>query len=329
MRAERSAPARRVAVLGSLNVDLVTRVPRFAQPGETLSARSFAMYPGGKGANQAVACGRLGASVAMYGALGDDPLAGRLRASLAEAGVDTAAVATIADVATGTADIWVDDAGENIIAIAAGANGLVDGGYVDRHLASLNAAAYLLLQLEVPLATLRHLLERLPAEGGPRVVLDPAPAQALDELPLERLWLITPNEHELAALTGLPTGDDAEVEAAARALRRHTGVPRLVAKAGARGAFLLEGERFERVAGFPVDAVDTTAAGDAFNGALAASLVGAPGRDPDLRAATRRANAAAALAVTRPGAQPAMADGAELDRFLRQHRGRPEGRPRG
>jgi len=309
----------RIAVFGSLNVDLVTRLQRFPGPGETVSARSFAIYPGGKGANQAVACGRLGADVHMYGALGNDELSPRLRASLGAAGVHLDAVAVLEDVATGTADVWVDDAGENMIAIAAGANGRLDEAYVDAHLAALAGADYLLLQREVPTAALAHLLRSLPAEGGPRVILDPAPALPLDGLPLERLWLLTPNQHELATLSGQPAGDERAVRRAAAHLIASTGVPTVLTKAGNRGAYLAEPGRFERIPGFPSRAVDTTAAGDAFNGALAAALAGAAGEPLDFEVAVRFAHAAAAIQVTRPGAQPAMPGRDEVMEFLKAH----------
>lgn len=311
----------RIAVFGSLNVDLVTRLERFPSPGETVAARDFTLYPGGKGANQAVAAGKLGADVAMYGLLGSDALADRLRDSLRAAGVDDGAVRTVEDVATGTADIWVEDSGENMIAIAAGANGRVDAGYVDEHLADLARADYLLLQLEVPLPALAHLLHTLPSSGGPRVVLDPAPARPLEALPLDRVWMVTPNEHELGRLTGMPTGDPQAIRAAARALAARTGVELVVTKAGARGAFVSAGERFEAVPACSVDAVDTTAAGDAFNGALAAALARSATVRDDLMQAIRFAHAAAAIAVMRAGAQPAMADRAEVERFLQRHGG--------
>ncbi len=316
----------RIAVFGSLNVDLVTRLERFPDPGETVAARDFAMYPGGKGANQAVACGKLGADVAMYGKLGADALAERLHASLEGAGVLTHALQTVEDAATGTADIWVEDSGENMIAIAAGANGRVDAAYVDRHLEALADADYLLLQLEVPIAGLAHLLACLPPSGGPRVILDPAPARPLDDLPRGSVWMVTPNEHELARLTGMPTTDGPAVRAAAHALGEHTGVEVVVVKAGARGAFVSAAGRFEAVPGYRVDAVDTTAAGDAFNGALAAALAGAVGERSGLDEAVRFAHAAAAVAVTRPGAQPAMASREDVEAFLRQHPAGASGR---
>lgn len=308
----------RIAVFGSLNVDLVTRLARFPSPGETVTARGFAMYPGGKGANQAVACGRLGAYVAMYGALGNDELARRLRASLQRANVQLDAVAVLDDVSTGTADIWVDDSGENMIAIAAGANGRLDEAYVDAHLAALARVDYLLLQREVPTSALSHLLRALPGEGGPRIILDPAPALPLEGLPLERLWLLTPNEHELAALSGHEAGDDNGLRDAARDLMAATGTRAVLTKAGNRGAYLAEGERFERIPGFAARAVDTTAAGDAFNGALAAALAGVLGEPLGFEDAVRFAHAAAAIQVTRAGAQPAMPERDEVVAFLRE-----------
>jgi len=314
-------PKGRIAVFGSLNVDLVTRLERFPGPGETVAARDFAMYPGGKGANQAVACGKLGADVAMYGMLGTDALAERLLASLEGAGVATHALRTVEDAATGTADIWVEDSGENMIAIAAGANGRVDAAYVDEHLAALAAADYLLLQLEVPTASLAHLLAHVPVSGGPRVILDPAPARPLDALPKGRVWMVTPNEHELARLTGMPVNDGAAIRAAARALGERAGAEVVLVKAGARGAYLSTAERFEAIEGYSVDAVDTTAAGDAFNGALAAALAGSAGGRSGLDEAVRFAHAAAAVAVTRPGAQPAMASHEDVEAFLKQHPG--------
>ena len=305
-----------IAVFGSLNVDLVTRLDRVPGPGETVAARDFAIVPGGKGANQAVAGGKLGAEVRMFGLVGTDPLAERLYASLDAAGVDRAAVETVAGVATGTASIWVEPSGENRIAIAAGANGRLDARYVDAHLASLTTASYLLLQLEVPAATNRHLLASLPERGGPRVILDPAPALPLAELPCERVWMLTPNEHELATLSGMPVASEEEVRVAAAWLRERTGATIVLVKAGARGAFLSEPGGFRRVPGFEVGAVDTTAAGDAFNGALAAALSRQGTGESKLASAVAYAHAAAALSTTRAGAQPALPGSDEVEAFL-------------
>lgn len=315
-----------VAVFGSLNVDLVTRVRRFPAPGETVVAREFATFPGGKGANQAFACGRLGAAASMYGKVGDDLLAGTVLDSLGTAGVACEAVEVEAGVATGTAAIWVDDSGENAIAIAAGANGRVDEAYVDRHLDAILQASYLLVQLEVPLRPLAYLLERIRPGEGPRVILDPAPAAPLDGLPLEGRWMLTPNEHELTSLTGMPTASEAELRAASEALLERTGVEVVLTKAGERGVYMASRATFTAVPGFPANVVDTTAAGDAFNGALAASARRqAPGA-LDLRASASYANAAAALSVGRRGAQPSMPAADEVERFMEGARGDGRGR---
>lgn len=300
----------RVNVFGSLNADLVTRVDVFPSAGETRRASGFAIHAGGKGANQAVAAGKLGADVAMFGALGDDALAEQLRASLRSAGVDATHVERRSDAPTGTASIWVDAAGENAIAIAAGANGRVDEAWVDAHLEALGDCAWLLLQGEIPIEAMAHLLRRLP--DACRVILDPAPVVDLRGFPSDRLWLVTPNEHELRAIAGSETADDAGVRAACASVHGRFGVPRVLCKAGARGAYLSTSRDFLHVEGFSVDVVDTTAAGDAFNGGLATAL--AEGRDlPD---AMSFAHAVAALSVTRDGAQPAMPVREVVEDFL-------------
>ena len=300
-----------IHVLGSLNADLVTRVDAFPSAGETRRADSFAIHAGGKGANQAVAAGKLGAGVAMFGALGDDALAGHLRASLDDAGVDARGVAVRDGVSTGTASIWVDADGENAIAIAAGANGTVDVAYVEERLEALRSCRYLLLQGEIAIETMAGLLDLLD-DRGPKVVLDPAPVFDLGALPRGALWLVTPNEHELRDLTDMPTGDADEIRAACAALRAAHGIARVICKAGGRGSFLATEDGFHHAPAFDVEAIDTTAAGDAFNGGLAAALVeGTPLRD-----ALRFANAVAALAVTREGAQPAMPTHDEVAAFL-------------
>ncbi|MDZ7703087.1 MAG: ribokinase [Trueperaceae bacterium] len=309
-------PAAKIAVLGSLNVDLVTRLEHFPQPGQTLSAESFSVFAGGKGANQAAACGRLGAQVAMYGALGTDELAGRLDASLQENHVDVNAVRRLNDVATGTASIWVDATGENAIAIAAGANARVDQDYADGVIEKLNAAAYLLIQLEIPLDTMAYVLKQL-ADDGPKVILDPAPAQDLSRLPTERIWLLTPNEHELASLADHPTDSADAIRNASAKLSRALGLSMILCKAGARGAYLFKADEPDdllHIPGYDVDVVDTTAAGDAFNGALAVALA----EDRPMHEAIAFANAAGALCVTREGAQPAMPSRDEVANLMRR-----------
>ncbi len=300
-----------IAVLGSLNLDLVVTMASFPAPGETVEARAIQQFPGGKGANQAVASGRLGQATTMYGAVGDDGFEGPILESLASSGVNTDEIRRCADVSTGTASIWVEDAGENAIAIVAGANGQVDASYVDAVCDALAKADWLLLQLEIPVAAMAHALEVLP-EDGPQVILDPAPVHDLSDLPLARIRLLTPNRHELRALTDHPAESPKQIERACRALRDRAGGADVICKAGADGAYLLSGDRFERVPGFDVEVVDTTAAGDAFNGGLAVALC--EGRS--LIDAIRYANAVGALAATKPGAQPAMPTQADVRSFL-------------
>ena len=301
-----------IAVLGSLNADLVTQMERFPRPGETVTARTFTQFAGGKGANQAAACGRLGAEVRLYGAVGRDHFSTKLLVSLEESRVVVADLLMCEDTPTGMAQIWVDSGGENAIAIVAGANANVDHEYVASTISKIREASWLLLQLETPLDPVAELLKQLPPES-PKAILDPAPARPLDRFPTERLWLITPNEHELGSLTGLPTATETEIEKACRRLLKVTRAAAVLCKAGGRGAYLDTGDGFRHFPGYPVGAVDTTAAGDAFNGALAVALdEGCP-----LEEAIVFANAAGALSVTKAGAQQSLPWRRELETFQR------------
>ncbi|MBF0528780.1 MAG: ribokinase [Deltaproteobacteria bacterium] len=301
-----------IAILGSLNLDFVTRMERFPRPGETVSACSFSQYTGGKGANQAVACGRLGSMVSMFGALGRDMYGPKLLQSLKESDVGTDDILFCDDAPTGMAHIWVEAGGENSIAILAGANARVSPEYVAQVLPKLKQASWLLLQLEVPLETIASLLRQLPA-NGPKIILDPAPAQPLDQLPLERVWLITPNEHELQTLVGLPTSTVEEIAEACRRLHATTGIGLVLCKAGDRGAYLDDGRTFRHFPGYSVPSVDSTAAGDAFNGALAVAV----SEGKSLVEAIGWANAAGALCVTKAGAQQSLPWRRELEEFIR------------
>ena len=301
-----------IAVLGSLNIDLVAQVERFPHPGETVVGRSFQQFTGGKGANQAVACGRLGADVSMFGAVGEDVFAEKLLETLKESNVDTDAIHVCEDTGTGVAHIWVDDQGENAIAIIAGANGKVDSDYIDTAISSLTVAPWLLLQMETPLESMAYLLEQLPPYT-PKIILDPAPAQSLDQFPTHRIWLITPNEHELHWLTGLSTKTEADIQLASDKLMESTGAQAVLCKAGSRGAYYYDGNQFNHHPTYPVGAVDSTAAGDAFNGALAVAL--SEGKAMD--SAIRFANAAGALCVKEQGAQQSMPLRKDVEAFLR------------
>jgi ribokinase len=300
-----------IVVVGSLNADLVVHVERFPRAGETLSGHGFARFPGGKGANQAYAAARLGGAAAMLGQVGADDHGTWLTTHLADAGVDTSRVVRHDVEPTGVALITVDASGQNQIVLVPGANG---GFTPDRFVpveSALARARVALLQLEIPLETVVA-AARAAHRAGATVILDPAPAQALPDALIALADYLTPNETELASLTGGGhVRDEGDVRArAAQLLAR--GAARVLVKWGDRGAALVtrDGEHWWRA--HAVHVVDTTAAGDAFNGAFAVAL--AEGASPEV--AGRFATAAAALAVTRPGAQPGMPSRGEVERLL-------------
>lgn len=302
-----------VIVFGSINMDLVVRSQRLPARGETLIGREFTTVPGGKGANQAVAAAKLGAETQMVGRVGTDVFGGDLLRSLRAAGVRTESVVET-DESSGVALITVDDAGENTIVIVPGANGRVDAEDVERVTSLLDETSVLLLQLEVPLPTVVA-AARAGHTAGATVVLDPAPAP--EELPTDLypfIDVITPNEVEAGQLTDTQIRGPADAARAAKVLRRR-GVDVAIVKLGARGVYCeTPDEQFEMPA-FEVRAVDTVAAGDAFNGGLAVALDAGHA----LRTAVWWGSAAAALSVTRAGAQPSMPDRETFETFLREH----------
>jgi ribokinase len=297
----------RVTVVGSLNMDLVVRAPRMPHPGETLAGRTFAQVAGGKGGNQAVAAARLGAQVSMLGCVGADGNGAQLRAGLEAQGIDCAAVETGRE-ATGVALIVVDDASQNAIVIVAGSNGELTPETVGRHEAVLACAEVVICQLETPPETV-HAALAAARRLGKTVILNPAPATG----PLPAGWLplidyLIPNELEAAALTGVPVDSPDDAAEAAAALQA-AGARNVLVTLGARGVYAA----LERAPGTlydapKVQAVDTTAAGDTFIGGFAAQL--AQGESVD--AAIRFAQRAAALSVTREGAQPSIPTRAEV-----------------
>lgn len=291
--------AKRITVLGSLNMDLVIQAPRHPMPGETLTGAAFRTFPGGKGANQAVAAARLGAEVMMIGRVGADAFGDTLIANLGADGVDTTCVGRAAE-PTGVALITVSATGENTIVIAPGANSSVSPATLAAHRDAILSADALLLQLEVPLPAVAAAAELAHAHGVP-VILNPAPAQPLPAGLLRHITYLIPNQHEAASLADEPTDTPEGAAAAARALRA-AGVGAVIMTLGKRGALVFAGERAETVPSFPVQAVDTTAAGDAFVGAFAVALT--EGRTPS-QAATWGC-AAGALACTMLGAQPSL-----------------------
>jgi len=289
-----------VVVVGSLNMDLVARAPRLPVPGETLAGTGFATVPGGKGANQAVAAARLGASTAMVGCVGDDAFGAALAAGLRADGIDTTGVRVAAGCASGVALIVVDQQGRNGIVVVPGANGLLGPDDVDRQRSLLGAARLVVLQLETPLATVLHAARAARALGR-TVVLNPAPAGPVPPELLACADFLVPNEVEAAALSGLPVGNVAEALLAAERLRGGRDACVLVTL-GERGVVAATPDGTRHHPARPVVAVDTTAAGDTFIGGLCAALVA--GRR--LADAIADAQEAAAISVTRPGAQPSI-----------------------
>lgn len=297
----------KVVIVGSLNMDLVTRAPRLPRAGETLAGQSFVTVPGGKGANQAVAAARLGASVAMIGCVGDDAYGEQLRAALLAEGVDCQAVTPVSGESTGVALIVVDDSSQNAIVIVAGGNGHVTASVVDSFDALLCQAEVIICQLEVPLDTVGHVLKR-GHELGKTVILNPAPASG----PLPAQWFawidyLIPNESEATALTGLPVDSTASADAAATALL-DAGVSKVIVTLGEQGALFASKSRSEHFPAPKVEPIDTTAAGDTFVGGFAAALADGKSESD----AIRFGQVAAALSVTRSGAQPSIPTFAEV-----------------
>ncbi|MEM7795556.1 MAG: ribokinase [Cyanobacteria bacterium P01_C01_bin.118] len=296
-----------IIVFGSLNMDLVAHVPRLPQAGETLLGTNFVTVPGGKGANQAVAAARLGAPTAMVGRVGDDGFGELLCNSLETSGVATEAILS-SQGPSGVALINVDEVGENQIVVVPGANGTVDLTDVDR-LPLDRGSSILLMQFEIPLIAVQAAAERAKDHC---VIVDPAPARA--DLPPEFYGLVdilTPNQTEASQLTGLKVSSVPTAMEAAQMLRQR-GTSTVIVKLGNQGAVVASQSEVFHVPAFPVDVVDTVAAGDAFNGGLAVALA----EEKSLREAVVWACAVAALSVMKAGAQPSMPTRDQVETFL-------------
>lgn len=301
---------KRICVIGSLNTDLVAVIDRFPKPGETITGREFGVYPGGKGANQAVAAGRLGANVRMIGKLGDDLYGRQYMENLRNNNVDTCGIGIESAASSGIALIEVESSGENRIIIISGANGMVDCGFIDSKLELILECDIILLQLEIPVETVIYAVKLL-KNHGKTVILDPAPAAKLPDDIYPGIDYITPNETELEAHTGIKIENDADIRAAA-AILLAKGVGTVIAKVGKRGAFIIGKNEFLYSPAFDVKVVDTTAAGDSFNAGFAFAL--AEGRN--LAECATFANATASLSTTAKGAQGAMPDLARVNSLI-------------
>lgn len=299
-----------LTVLGSINADHVISVPYFAKPGETLTGENYHIAFGGKGANQAVAAARLGANVAFIGCIGADGIGETMKNAFEKDGIDTANIHRIADEMTGMAFIQVAQSGENSIVIARGANAYLDENIVRQSEAQIAQSDCLLMQLETPVPAV-ELAAKIAKKHGVQVVLNPAPAQSLSDELLSQIDIITPNETEAEILTGVQVTDEQSAVKAAEVFHQK-GIGCVMITLGAKGVFVSQNGESRVIKGFRVQAVDTTAAGDTFNGGFVTALLNGEFFDD----AIRFGQAAAAISVTRQGAQPSIPSRQETLDFL-------------
>ncbi|EKO3675193.1 ribokinase [Vibrio metschnikovii] len=302
-----------LVVLGSVNADHVLQVPTFPRPGETLHGRNYQVIPGGKGANQAVAAARLKADIGFIACVGDDAFGIESCERFKLDGMDIRGVKVQADCPTGIAMIQVSDHGENSICLSAEANDRLTAEAIEDDLPSIRAASYLLMQLETPIDGIIKAAQ-VAKQAKTNVVLNPAPARELPSSLLSCVDVITPNETEAQVLTGITVTDDASAQQAATVLHQQ-GIEIVIITLGAKGVWLSENGRGQLIPGFRVSATDTTAAGDTFNGAFVTGLL----ENMPLESAIKFAHAAAAISVTRFGAQTSIPTRQEVDEFLAQH----------
>ena len=301
-----------LVVLGSINADHILNLETFPTPGETVTGNQYQVAFGGKGANQAVAAGRSGANIAFIACTGDDDTGERVRKQLASDNIDIAPVSVVAGESTGVALIFVNAEGENVIGIHAGANAALTTERVEAQRGIIAGAEALLMQLESPVESVLA-AAKIAHENHTSVVLNPAPACVLSDELLALVDIITPNETEAEKLTGIRVENDDDAARAALALH-DKGIGTVIITLGSRGVWASVNGEGRRVPGFKVKAIDTIAAGDTFNGALVTALLEGKAMDN----AIRFAHAAAAIAVTRKGAQPSVPWRKEIDEFLSQ-----------
>jgi len=302
----------RIIVLGSSNTDMIIKLDRIPRPGETILGGAFVTAAGGKGANQAVGAARAGGQVTFIARVGQDMFGDQAVAGFATEGINVDHVSRDKSNPSGVALIFVGKDGENSIAVAGGANAKLSPTDVKKAKAAFAGASVLVMQLETPLKSVVAAAD-LAAKAGVRVILNPAPAQSLPDNLLKCVSILTPNETEAELLTGIAVTDTASAAVAAAKLRAR-GVQTVIITLGSLGAFVATEDGGQLVPGFKVKAVDTTAAGDTFNGALAVAL----GEGKPLKQAVRFANAAAAISVTRLGAQASAPTRREIEKFLKK-----------
>jgi ribokinase len=302
--------ASKIVVVGSSNTDMIIKMDKIPVPGETILGGEFSIAAGGKGANQAVAAARSGGNVSFVACLGQDMFGQQAIDGFVSDKINIDYIFTDKKAASGVALIFVDKKGENSIAVASGANYKLTPKHIDKAKRAITAAQILVMQLETPLDTVTA-AAKLARKHGVKVILNPAPAQFLSEDLLRNISILTPNETETELLTGIKVHDKSSADKASKILLEK-GLEAVLITLGPRGVFLATPNTGKMVPGFKVKAIDTTAAGDVFNGALAVYL----SEENSLEASIRFANAAGALSVTRLGAQPSAPRRPEIERFL-------------
>jgi ribokinase len=299
-----------IAVVGSINMDLVIRTSRMPLPGETIKGYDFHIIPGGKGANQAVAVARQGAKVIMIGRVGDDDFGRAQQRCLRQENIDLSFLTIDPQQATGVAIITLDEAGQNSIILSAGANGTITVQHIESAQEAITRADMLLCQLEIPLASVTRAIE-IAYENSVPVLLNPAPAYQLERSLLAKVTYLIPNETEASLLTGVEVKDIDSAKAAARQLQQ-LGVKTVILTLGENGAVVAHAGEYIHEPAVQVNVVDTTAAGDAFVGSFAVAIT----EGKSVTAAVRFAKHAAALTVTKLGAQPSIPTRQEVERFI-------------
>jgi ribokinase len=301
---------KKLCVIGSLNMDLVTKVENFPKPGETIVGESFKTFPGGKGANQAVALGRLGADVFMIGKVGEDIYGTEYLDVLKNNNVNQSGINIEKGISSGVAVIQVSGKGENNIVVIPGANGKVNVKYIESKWDILEEADIFLFQLEIPMTTVTDTIKKL-KDKGKTIILDPAPATKFPEEIFKYIDYITPNETEIETLVGKSIDNEDDLKESAQILL-DKGVKVVIAKLGSNGAAIIKKDEYVSIPGFKVNAIDTTAAGDSFNAGFAFAL--AEGKE--LEECVRFGNAVGAISTTALGAQEAMPSYKEVMSFI-------------